>query len=216
MTDEKIQSIVLNLFPDLTEMELKKELAEVAVIRTYQPGTIIMHEHETVQHLPFLLSGTVRITREDDDGRDILLYYITAGESCIASFSAVVFNEESRIKAVAEEVVEVLMIPATYVNKWNLLYRSWNNFIIKMYNKRFEQLLEVINSVSFQKVDERLKALLKRKAEVFKTKNLTVTHQQLADELGTAREVVSRLLKTLENDGLLELSRGMIKVSDKL
>ncbi|MEX2235258.1 MAG: Crp/Fnr family transcriptional regulator [Cyclobacteriaceae bacterium] len=188
--------------------KLKKE----GTIKTFAPDTVIIDENDYIKFVPIVLSGSIKVFKLDDDGREMLLYYIKPGESCVMSFLGATCNGTSKIKAVVEEEAEVLLLP---VHKAIELIREnpqWIQFIFELYNRRFEELLSVVNAIAFQKVDVRLWELLKTKVKMLKTEEINMTHQQLADELGTAREVVSRLLKQLERDKKISLGRNKIKI----
>ena len=148
--------------------------------------------------------------RTDEDGREILLYYILAGESCIMSFLGGIHHETSKVKAVVEEETEILLLPIDEVSELIKHNPEWLDYIFRLYHKRFEELLEVVNAVAFKKMDERLLNLIKKKCAVNQTNTLQVTHEQLSLELGTARVVVSRLLKQMEDEGLVKLGRNKI------
>lgn len=193
--------------PDLLE-KLKKE----GTIKTLPQDTVMLDESEYIKYIPIVLQGSIKVFRQDEDGREILLYYIKPGESCVASFLGALSNSTSKIKAVVEDQAEVLILP---IHKAVDLIREnprWLEFIFQLYNKRFEELLSVINAIAFQKVDSRLWDFLLKKVEITKTKELNITHQQIADDLGTAREVVSRLLKQLEREKKIALSRNKVKM----
>jgi CRP/FNR family transcriptional regulator len=148
--------------------------------------------------------------RTDEEGKEILLYYIKEGESCIMSFLGGLHQETSKIKAVVEENAEILFLPLEKVTLFIKEYPQWLDYIFRLYHKRFEELLEVVNAVAFKKMDERLLNFIKKKCEHTNSKTLNVTHGQLANELGTARVVVSRLLKQMEDEGLVQLGRNKI------
>jgi len=202
-----IQTSAFSISSSLLE-KLKKE----GNIKLFPADTVIIDDNEYIKYIPIVLNGSVKVSRLDEEGREILLYYIKPGESCVMSFLGAVCNGTSKIKAVIEEDAEILILP---VHKATDLIREnpqWLEFIFQLYNKRFEELLSVVNAIAFQNIDDRLWELLKTKVKLLSTTELTVTHQQLAHELGTAREVVSRLLKQLENDRKIQLSRNKIKV----
>ena len=202
-----IQTSAFSISSSLLE-KLKKE----GNIKLFPADTVIIDDNEYIKYIPIVLNGSVHVSRLDEEGREILLYYIKPGESCVMSFLGAVCNGTSKIKAVIEEDAEILILP---VHKATDLIREnpqWLEFIFQLYNKRFEELLSVVNAIAFQNIDDRLWELLKTKVKLLNTTELTVTHQQLAHELGTAREVVSRLLKQLENDRKIQLSRNKIKV----
>ena len=148
--------------------------------------------------------------RMDEDGREILLYYIKAGESCIMSFLGGMHEDTSKVKAVAEEETEILFIPIDKVNLLIKEFPEWLDYIFRLYHKRFEELLEVVNAIAFKKLDERLLDFIKKKCENNHTPTILITHEQIANELGTARVVVSRLLKQMEDEGLIKLGRNKI------
>lgn len=190
--------------------EMRKRLSAYGIIKHFKQDDIILSESSHIKAIPIVVQGSLRVMRTDEDGREILLYYIKAGESCIMSFLGGIHHETSKVKAVAEEDVEVLLLP---IDKIGLLLKDfpeWLDYIFRLYHKRFEELLEVVNAVAFKKVDERLLDFLHKKSEVVKSKILSITHEQLANELGTARVVVSRLLKQLEINGTLKLERNKI------
>lgn len=191
---------------------LLEKLKKEGTIKTFSPDTVIIDENEYIKFVPIVLKGSIKVFKLDEDGREMLLYYIKPGESCVMSFLGATCNGTSKIKAVVEEEAEVLVLP---VDKATDLIREnpqWIQFIFELYNRRFEELLTVVNAIAFQKVDVRLWELLKTKVKMLKTEELNMTHQQLADELGTAREVVSRLLKQLERDKKISLGRNKIKI----
>jgi CRP/FNR family transcriptional regulator len=189
---------------------LKKEVKASGQVKSFPSGTVILNINAYIKSIPIVISGSIKVIRTDENGREILLYYIKEGESCIMSFLAGIYNNTSKIKAIVEEDAEVLLIPVNKASEWIREFPEWTDFILALYQKRFEELLEVVNAVAFQKVDTRLLQLLKQKCLLFQSKQIAVTHQQLADELGISREAVSRVLKQMENDKLISLGRNKI------
>lgn len=181
-------------------------------IKVFPAETILLNLQTYIKSIPIVLSGSIKVIKTDEDGQEILLYYIKPGESCIMSFLAGLHNDKSKIKAIVEEDAEVLMIPIEKAGQWIREFPEWTDFIFNLYQKRFEELLEVVNAVAFQKMDTRLMNLLQQKSTLYNTKDILVTHQQLADELGTTREAVSRVLKQLEKSEALVLSRNKISL----
>ncbi|MEW6469874.1 MAG: Crp/Fnr family transcriptional regulator [Bacteroidota bacterium] len=199
---------------DITEFRtsprMRERLAGLGFTKRIAEGEVILHENAHIKAIPIVISGSIRVMRTDDDGREILLYYIKGGESCIMSFLGGMHHDTSKVKAVAEEETEILFIP---IDKVNLLIREfpeWLDYIFRLYHKRFEELLDMVNAIAFKKLDERLLSFIKKKCELTKSQTLYVTHEQLANELGTARVVVSRLLKQMEEKGLIRLGRNKI------
>ena len=204
----------MEILDTITELRsspaLISKLKEYSSQKHYAQGEIILNENSNIYAIPIVIKGSIKVIRTDQDGREILLYYIKAGESCIMSFLGGMHHETSKIKAEVEEDAEILFLPMDKVTLFIKEYPQWLDYIFKLYHKRFEKLLEVVNAISFKKVDERLLNLLQRKKELSGSKIISTTHEQLANELGTARVVVSRLLKQLEENGILELSRNKI------
>lgn len=190
--------------------ELRDKLSSYGSIRIFAEGATILNENAYIKAIPIVKNGSIRFMRTDDDGREILLYYIKAGESCIMSFLGGMHSDTSKIKAIAEEETEVLFIPVDKINSLIKEYPEWLDFIFRLYHKRFEELLEVVNEIAFKKMDERLLTFIKKKCAITQSKTLNVTHEQLSNELGTARVVVSRLLKQMEDSGLVKLGRNKI------
>lgn len=191
--------------------QLVARLREYSIIKNYHVGDVVLSENAYIRSIPIVTKGIMKVIRTEEDGREILLYYILPGESCIMSFLAGMHNETSKVRAEVEEDAEILFLPMDKVSIFIREYPQWLEYIFKMYHKRFEELLEIINAIAFKKVDERLLDLLNKKVELHhNNKTISITHEQLANELGTARVVVSRLLKQLEENGTLLLGRNKI------
>lgn len=178
--------------------------------KTFKEGDVILDENSSIRSIPIVMKGMIKVIRTEEDGREILLYYIQAGESCIMSFLGGMHNEKSIVKAEVEEDTEILFLPVDKVSLFIKEYPEWLDYIFRLYHKRFEELLDIINAIAFKKVDERLLNLLIKKAKISQSKTIIITHEQLANELGTARVVVSRLLKQLEDTDKLKLGRNKI------
>ena len=199
----------INLFHTL----LNEEVYQTGQIKSFPADSVILNIHAYIKSIPIVLSGSIKVMQTDEEGQEILLYYIKPGESCIMSFLAGIHNDTSKIRAIVEEDAEILLIPVDKASEWIKKFPEWTDFIFSLYQKRFEELLEVVNALAFQKLDARLLQLLNQKASLFQSKEISVTHQQLADELGTAREAVSRVIKQMENSKLISLSRNKISPS---
>lgn len=197
-------------FSELLNSDLKKEIADAGYSKSFAAGSVIVNIHSYIKTIPVVISGSIKVIKTDEAGNEILLYYITAGQSCIVSVLASMNNETSKIKAVVEEDAEILLLPTQKTKEWIRTYPEWTDFIFNLYQKRFDELLEVLNAVAFQKIDARLLHLLKQKKQLYQSTEINVTHQQLADELGITREATSRVLKQMEHSGVLQLSRNRI------
>ncbi len=198
------------ILKDIFQSDLVKEIEDSGNLKHFEAGETIVNMDSYIKHIPVVISGSIKVIRTEEDGREILLYYLTPGESCIVSILSGMKNETSKIKAIVEEDADIMLIPADKAKEWVKKYPDWTEFIFDLYQKRFEELLDVVNSVAFQKIDARLLHLIKQKTQLYNSKEISVTHQQLADELGITREATSRVLKQMEKDQLLVLSRNKI------
>lgn len=199
-----------------SSQELVDQLYQNGIRKTYKEGDVILDENASIRSIPIVMKGLLKVIRTEEDGREILLYYIKTGESCIMSFLGGIHNEKSVVKAEVEEETEILFLPMDKVSFFIREYPEWLDYIFRLYHKRFEELLDIINAIAFKKVDERLMNLLSKKSEISQSKTIIITHEQLANELGTVRVVVSRLLKQLEDSGKLKLGRNKITLSDSI
>lgn len=200
-------------FRNIFEKELLDELQAIGKPVTVKAGDIIMDTGQYIKFIPLLLSGSIKIIRQDDTDGEILLYYVGSNETCAMSLTCCMAHQKSRIRAIAEEDTDMITVPVEKMDEWMIKYESWKNFVMQTYNARFDELLRTIDSIAFQKVDERLENYLKSKAELTETKLLVVSHQQIAEELNSSREVISRLLKHLEKNGKIKLGRNKIELT---
>ncbi len=194
------------------EKELLDEIEKKGVPVSVKAGDTIMEIGQTVRTMPIILSGSIRVSRTDEDGKEILLYYVNPNESCAMTFTCCMQQHASEIKAVAEEDVEMLAIPVSSMDEWMAKYPSWKSFVMRTVQNRFHELLKTIDQIAFQKLDERLINYLKEKAKTTGSSLLNISHEQIAKELASSREVISRLLKKLEMDKKLLLYRNQIKL----
>jgi len=206
-------SEILNLyFPQLKEPELLEELKGVARLKMVKNDEILIDIDEKITHLPLLYRGAIKVHREDDDGNEILLYYLEPGNTCASSLTCCMDRKISTIRAEAEEDTFYISVPIDYIDKWMLKYKSWIDFIMSTYAQRFEELLSTVDELAFKRLDDRLIHYLEDKAKVTGNNTLTVSHREIAYDLNSSREVVSRLLKQLEIMGDIELGRGKIEL----
>ncbi|MDX2285722.1 MAG: Crp/Fnr family transcriptional regulator [Bacteroidia bacterium] len=204
--------LIRSHFPMLREPELIAAIERHSTYKFVPAGEPILEPGSYIHAIPLLLTGSIKVLREDDDGNELLLYYFYAGESCAMSLTCCVGEEVSAVRALAEDDCELLMIPAQYVDSWMTQYRSWKSFVMQTYRRRLEQMLETLDSIAFQKLDERLWKYLRDRTGVAGNPVLQATHQQIADDLHTSREVVSRLLKQLERRKQVRLGRNRVEV----
>lgn len=200
------------LFSGIFEPDLLHELEAHALKKTFEEGTVLLHAGQLVTHIPLILSGVVKIFRTEPDGRELLLYYVNPLESCAMTFTCCMQEVPSEITAIVEERAEVLLIPIDLMDQWIMKFRSWKSFVMKTMRYRFNEMLRTIDQLAFQRLDERLIVYLGEKSRTSGSALLHVSHEQIAAELATSRVVISRLLKKLEQEGLLLLYRNEIKL----
>ena len=203
-------------FGQLFELGLLQELAAFGNYTEVEEGFTLMRPGGYIRTVPILLSGSVKILRSDSEGREALLYYLGGMDSCAMSLSCCLDRRQSEITAIADEKTKLITVPVEKIEEWITKYPTWRQFVFMTYQKRFEDLLGVIDQIAFQKLDERLLGLLNRKSKQCGCSVFIVTHEELSNELATSREVVSRLLKQLERMGQVKLSRNKIELIDKV
>ena len=190
------------------ERALLEELEQLEVVEI-PPGQVILKEYEYIKVIPIVLEGSIKLRKLDPTGREIIFYHIEPGESCILSITSCLNNRESQAEAIIEKKTRMIIVEASRVRGWMDEFSSWRQFVVKLYYSRMADLMTLVDLVVFKSVDSRLILHLKDHAV---NNELEITHQQLAGELGTAREVISRLLKQMENENLISLERGKIKL----
>ena len=199
------------IFPTFSN-ELVDDISTNAIEQSFVSGHVIMRTGQYMKNTVLVLSGSVKIYREDDDGGEFFMYYLQPGQACAISMICATKSEKSQIMAKVVEDVELVMIPLSFMDKWMMQHRSWYEFVIDTYRSRFEEVLEVVNSIAFKAMDERLEFYLKRHKDACGCNDLKLSHQEIATELNTSREVISRLLKKLEQRGSLKLHRNHIQL----
>jgi CRP/FNR family transcriptional regulator len=194
------------------EPKLIDEIIECGKIINFKEGDVIIDYNKNIKFMPLILSGTIRVMRKDEEDREILLYYLSSNESCAMAYTCCMEARKSEIKAIAEDNVELITIPHEKLDEWLVKYPSWKSYIFNSFTQRFNELLKSIESIAFHKLDERLVNYLKAKAKVMGKSSIQLSHNQIAEEMGTSRVVISRLLKQLENEKKLVLYRNEIKL----
>ncbi|WP_228850727.1 Crp/Fnr family transcriptional regulator [Aegicerativicinus sediminis] len=198
----------------LFENELIEEIARVGTLRSVPEGTVLISIGQYVKSMPLLLNGAIKIMRNDNDGDELLLYFLERGDTCAMTLTCCLGHKKSEIKAVAEVDTELIMIPIEKMELWTAKYKSWRQFVFESYHTRLMEMLETIDNIAFLKMDERLLKYLKDKAIVNRSTTIKNTHQEIAFELHTSRVVISRLLKKLENQKKIQLNRNHIELLD--
>ncbi len=205
-----------NLFAarfDQLEPELKEEILAIAVEKEVPAGTTLLKAGNSINSTMLVLDGRLKVYREDSDGNEFFIYFIESGSACAMSIMCAAMEEKSQITVIAETDVTLLSIPFDSTRKWLNSYPSWDEFILKTYRSKMDELLQVLDNIAFRSMDERLLFYLKRMTDG-RADVLHISHQDIARDLNSAREVISRLLKKLEQRGAVELHRNEIRVID--
>jgi CRP/FNR family transcriptional regulator len=199
------------IFPSFSD-ELLSELENNATKQSYKAGDIIMRTGQYINNTLLILNGQIKIYRQGENGGEFLMYYLQPGQACAVSMICATKSQTSMIMAKVVEDVDLIMIPLTLMEKWMMEHRSWYEFVLFTYRTRFEEVLEVIDNIAFRAMDERLEFYLKRHADACDCEDLKLSHQEIATELNTSREVISRLLKKMEQRGIVKLHRNHIEL----
>lgn len=209
-----IQEVIQNTFPSLSERSLREEIAEAGKVEMVSAGTVLMDIGKYIKSVPLVVSGSLKIIREDQDGNEIFLYYIESSQTCAMSLTCCLTFSQSQVRAIVEEDSEIIFIPVESMDAWMIKYPTWKNFVMQTYAYRFEEMLHTIDLIAFHNMDERLLTYLREKSSKLNSDELEITHQQIAYDLNASREAISRLLKKLEQNGRLRLSRNRISLFD--
>jgi len=199
-------------FESTFEPALLNEIQQFGEVKLFKEGDLIIDYGKYIRMMPLIVKGTIKVFRMDETGNEILLYYLSASESCSMAYSCCMEAKKSEVKAIAEEDVELIAIPHAKLEEWLCTYPSWKRYIMRSFNERFLELLKSIESIAFHKLDERLIGYLKEKQRLSGSSVIKASHYLIADELHTSRVVVSRLLKQLENEKKIILYRNEIKL----
>lgn len=210
MQDET--TLLSNVFSSVFEDALLKELGEKSMTFSVSAGQGLIKTRQHITVVPLMLNGTLKVSRENEDGQELVLYYVKPGEGCAMTFSCGMMSQPSQVKGTAEEDLTMLCVPVTVMEEWMQKYSSWKKFVMGTIVNEFMDIIKSVDDVTFKKTDERLVKYLKEKSKLTRSSLINLSHQQIADELGTNRVVISRLLKRLENENRLLLYRNQIKL----
>jgi len=211
----EILKLVRSNFPDLNEPGLMEEISAGGQLMHIKAGTTIMDYGRYIKMVPMVIKGTIKVVREGKDGdHEVFLYYLKGGETCSMSFSCCMADKKSDIRTTAEDDVTMIVLPIKQVDEWMTKYKSWNRFVMGSYDKRMLDLIEIIDNIVFNNMEERLDHYLKAKSEALNSTIILGTHQQIALDLNSSREGISRLLKKLEKRGAITLGRNRIVLND--
>ncbi|MBK8613819.1 MAG: Crp/Fnr family transcriptional regulator [Flavobacteriales bacterium] len=209
---DALQAELRQLFPDLYEPEVLKGLMEEGTLIELKEGDRMMEIGQYIKQLPLVISGSLKVLREDEEGRELLLYHVGPGQSCAMAITCCMGDARSTVRVIADEDTTLLALPTRLLDDWSTRYRSWKAFVMHQYQKRFDELLKVIDGVAFRKLDDRLWKSLRDRAQRSGATVVKASHQELADELHSSREVISRLLKQMEREGLVRMGRQQVEL----
>ncbi|MGV6829088.1 MAG: Crp/Fnr family transcriptional regulator [Flavobacteriales bacterium] len=192
--------------------ELISTFSEIGFIKEFSSNTVILKENSYVKVIPLVLYGLIKVYKEEENGNEVLLYYIKPGESCIMSIMASEKNEKISVKGVVEEDSQLLIIPVEKLRLLRRKFPQWNLFVYQLFNEKFDEVIEMVKILTFSNKEKRLEDYLKKESQIKNTQIIRYSHQEIAQELGSSREVISRLLKKLENEGKVVLAQRQIKL----
>ncbi len=208
MLKEKVTSNFSHIFED----DLINEIVNVGILKKVKENDLLLDIGQKFDMIPLVLSGAIKISREDENGDELSLYFLEQGDTCNITFGSGLNCEQSKVRGIAERDSEILFIPLEKLEEWLITFKSWRSFVINSYNIRLSEMLEAIDTLAFMKMDQRLYKHLKDKVKVMNSVILNTTHEQIAQDLNTSRVVISRLLKQLENEKKIKLFRNKIEV----
>jgi len=207
-----MKKLLQQTYEPFFEPNLIDEITQVATLKDFEEGEVLIDFGDYIKKMPLLISGAIKILREDFDEGELLLYFIEKGDTCAMTMACCIGDSKSEIRAIAETKGQVVMIPVNYMEEWLGKYKSWRNFVFNSYNNRMKEMLSAIDNLAFMNMEERLVSYLKEKSKINSTKDIKNTHQEIAYDLNTSRVVISRLLKALENQGKIKLHRATIEL----
>ena len=205
-----MEELLIDLYGGQFERELLQEIAAVGVFKNVPADTVLMDFGQYVKSMPLLLKGAIKIMREDQDGDELLLYFLEKGDTCAMTLSCCMGFTKSEIKAVTETDTQLIMIPVQHMESWLGKYKSWRGFVMDSYHDRLMEMLDAIDSIALMNLEDRVMKLLAEKSQITGSKDVRNTHKEIAQELHTPRVVISRILKKLENEKRIALHRSHI------
>ncbi|MCB0430922.1 MAG: Crp/Fnr family transcriptional regulator [Flavobacteriales bacterium] len=207
---EEIKELLRLHFPVLGDPRLMDEIAQSGRYMSIPEGSQLIDFGQYIKTIPLVVQGAIKIMREDDDGGELFLYYLHPGQTCALSLNCCMGQRPSEIRAIAEEHTAFVAIPIEKMDEWMQAYPDWKAFVMQTYQQRMNELLQTIDSIAFKQLDQRLVEYLHSRAEASGQNELSLTHQEIATDLHSSREVISRLLKQLEKQGQIVLGRNKV------
>ena len=209
-------SSIEDVFSSVFEASLLQEIAEKSMLIEASAGQPLISMGQTIKMVPMVLDGTLKVSRENDGGQELVLYYVRSGEGCAMTFSCGMMARASLVKGTAEDDLRMLCVPVPVMEEWMQKYPSWKKFVMTTIVEEFVDVIKSVDEVTFRKMDERLINYLREKSKITGSSLVNLSHQQIADEMGTNRVVISRLLKKLEIEKRVLLFRNQIRLLKEL
>ncbi len=203
--------IIQKHFP-FFEKELQEQIAAVGEVKEFDPGDILMKTGQNIRSTMLVVTGLIKIFREDEEGNEFFMYYLQPGQACALSMVCAIKQETSQIMAKTVKNTEVIAIPLTYMDQWMANHKSWYHFVVSSYRDRFEDMLQTIDHIAFRNMDERLVFYLKQHQDTTKSNLLSISFTEIAQELNSSREVISRLMKKLAEKGMITQHKSHIEI----
>jgi len=215
MFDRKVLSLLSQvnhmLTPLFKDPKLNEEIEKYCRHKSLDKDQTMMSPGEEVVFVPIVISGAIRIMRQNEEGSEVFLYHLYPGQTCAVALNCCQAGQKSMIRAVVEDRTEIVQVPVRLIDEW-YKYPEWRSFVNNTYGSRFRELLQVIDLIAFNNMDKQLLHYLQERARALNTKALYITHQEIAEELHTHREAISRLLRTMEEKKMLKLGRHTIEL----
>ena len=208
----EIRQALVDSYGFILEEELIDEIIADGHVRSISAGEALIEYGQNIKYMPLLIDGAIKVLRQDKDGDELLLYFLEKGDTCTMTMTCCIGRTNSEIRAIAEQDSKIVFIPVEKMAEWTRKYNGWMSFVFESYSNRFNEMLESIDRLAFSNMNDRLYKYLKSKALVNKSTTLDVRHQDIAYDLNSSRVVISRLLKSLENEEKIKIYRNKIEV----
>ncbi len=209
-SDQSCVDQLTERFEYLFEPDLIKEICKAGSKRFYKRDEVLIDIKDIITHMPLVLSGSIKVLTEDDQGDELLLYYLEYGDTCAVTLNCCTRKSKSTIRAITEQDAELFFIPVEKIEDWMVEFKSWRNFILESFNSRLNEMVGAIDNIVFKNMEERLHKYLRDKAWILKSDTLKISHQDIANDLHSSRVVISRLMKKLEREGIVKQARNKI------
>ena len=206
-----MSDIISSLYGELFEADLLAEISTCGIVKSVPKEELLIDIGSYIKHMPLLIHGAIKIIRVDNDGNELLLYFLEKGDTCAMTMTCCMGQSRSEIRAIAEVDTELILLPIEKMEEW-LKYKTWRDFVFESYNSRLYEMLDAIDTLAFMNMDDRLLKYLRNKVIISKSNELRISHQDIAYELNTSRVVISRLLRRFEKENKIKIYRSRVEV----